>query len=104
MPSFCIGCVALAVVTVYNQPHLTGCCDDNTIRLFPLDAAGKSGTTNDLRDAWFVGFTPDLTVGVFMGYDQPKPMGRGSTGGSRGLDRRRPCSLSRPRAQRTRRG
>ncbi|WP_181703685.1 penicillin-binding protein 1A [Chthonobacter albigriseus] len=43
--------------------------------------AGKTGTTNDEKDAWFVGFTPDLTVGVFLGYDTPKPMGHGSTGG-----------------------
>jgi penicillin-binding protein 1A len=43
--------------------------------------AGKTGTTNDEKDAWFVGFTPDLTVGVFVGYDNPKPMGRGATGG-----------------------
>ena len=43
--------------------------------------AGKTGTTNDEKDAWFVGFTPDLVVGVFMGYDNPVPMGKGSTGG-----------------------
>ena len=43
--------------------------------------AGKTGTTNDEKDAWFVGFSPDLVVGVFMGYDQPRPMGRGQTGG-----------------------
>ncbi|WP_181707040.1 penicillin-binding protein 1A [Chthonobacter rhizosphaerae] len=43
--------------------------------------AGKTGTTNDEKDAWFVGFTPDLTVGVFLGYDTPRPMGQGSTGG-----------------------
>ncbi|MBA5776479.1 penicillin-binding protein 1A [Stappia sp. F7233] len=43
--------------------------------------AGKTGTTNDEKDAWFMGFTPDLTVGVFVGYDTPKPMGRGATGG-----------------------
>ncbi len=43
--------------------------------------AGKTGTTNDEKDAWFVGFSPDLVVGVFMGFDQPKSMGRGSTGG-----------------------
>jgi penicillin-binding protein 1A len=43
--------------------------------------AGKTGTTNDEKDAWFVGFTPDLTVGVFLGFDQPRPMGKGSTGG-----------------------
>ncbi|MGI9481885.1 MAG: penicillin-binding protein 1A, partial [Hyphomicrobiales bacterium] len=44
--------------------------------------AGKTGTTNDERDAWFVGFSPDLAVGVYIGYDNPKPMGRGSTGGA----------------------
>ena len=43
--------------------------------------AGKTGTTNEEKDAWFVGYTPDLVVGVFMGYDQPIPMGKGSTGG-----------------------
>lgn len=43
--------------------------------------AGKTGTTNDEKDAWFVGYTPDLVVGLYMGYDQPRPMGKGSTGG-----------------------
>ena len=43
--------------------------------------AGKTGTTNEEKDAWFVGYTPDLVTGVFMGYDNPQPMGRGSTGG-----------------------
>jgi penicillin-binding protein 1A len=43
--------------------------------------AGKTGTSNDEKDAWFIGYTPDLTVAVYMGYDQPRPMGEGSTGG-----------------------
>jgi penicillin-binding protein 1A len=43
--------------------------------------AGKTGTTNDFKDAWFIGFTPDLVVGVYIGYDKPKPLGRGETGG-----------------------
>jgi penicillin-binding protein 1A len=43
--------------------------------------AGKTGTTNEEKDAWFIGYTPDLVVGVFMGFDQPRPMGKGSTGG-----------------------
>ena len=43
--------------------------------------AGKTGTTNDEKDAWFVGYTPDLVVGVFIGYDTPRPMGKGMTGG-----------------------
>ena len=39
---------------------------------FTLPAAGKTGTTNDYNDAWFVGFTPHLVTGVWVGFDQPK--------------------------------
>ena len=46
---------------------------------FPV--AGKTGTTNDEKDAWFLCYTPDIVVGVFMGFDTPKPMGKGATGG-----------------------
>jgi penicillin-binding protein 1A len=44
--------------------------------------AGKTGTTNEAKDAWFVGFSPDLVVAVFVGYDQPRPMGKRATGAS----------------------
>ncbi len=43
--------------------------------------AGKTGTTNDEKDAWFIGFSPDLTVGCYIGYDKPRHLGRGATGG-----------------------
>jgi penicillin-binding protein 1A len=43
--------------------------------------AGKTGTTNESRDAWFVGFSPDLTVAVYFGYDQPRSLGAKETGG-----------------------
>jgi penicillin-binding protein 1A len=43
--------------------------------------AGKTGTSNDEKDAWFIGFTPDLAVGVYVGYDNPQPMGKNATGG-----------------------
>lgn len=43
--------------------------------------AGKTGTTNDEKDIWFIGFTPDIVVGVYMGYDRPRSLGRGITGG-----------------------
>ena len=43
--------------------------------------AGKTGTTNDEKDAWFIGYTPDLVVGVFVGYDTPRHLGKGMTGG-----------------------
>ena len=44
--------------------------------------AGKTGTTNDYKDAWFVGFSPDLVVGTYIGYDTPRSMGKGETGGA----------------------
>jgi penicillin-binding protein 1A len=46
---------------------------------------GKTGTSNDSRDVWFVGFTPDLVVGVFMGFDQPRSLGARETGSSAAL-------------------
>jgi len=45
-------------------------------------AAGKTGTTSDYRDAWFIGYTPKLVTGVWVGYDKPRPGGRGFTGGA----------------------
>jgi penicillin-binding protein 1A len=44
--------------------------------------AGKTGTTNDSNDAWFVGFSPDLAVGVFVGFDQPRSLGPNEQGAS----------------------
>ncbi len=44
--------------------------------------AGKTGTTNDYKDGWFIGFTPDLVVGVYIGFDQPSSLGHGETGGN----------------------
>lgn len=45
--------------------------------------AGKTGTTNEAKDAWFVGFSPDIAVAIYMGYDKPRPLGKGNaaTGG-----------------------
>lgn len=43
--------------------------------------AGKTGTTNESRDTWFIGFTPDIVVGTYVGFDTPKPMGSKETGG-----------------------
>jgi penicillin-binding protein 1A len=44
--------------------------------------AGKTGTTNDSFDTWFIGFSPDLAVGVFAGFDEPRTLGRRETGSS----------------------
>src|SRR6202035_4713000 len=43
--------------------------------------AGKTGTTSDWFDAWFVGFSPDLVAGVFVGFDDPRTLGGGEVGG-----------------------
>src|ERR1700756_1097327 len=45
--------------------------------------AGKTGTTNEAKDAWFIGFSPDIAVAIYMGYDKPRALGRGNaaTGG-----------------------
>lgn len=45
-------------------------------------SAGKTGTTDDYRDAWFVGYTPQIITGVWVGYDKPRPGGKGFTGGA----------------------
>jgi penicillin-binding protein 1A len=43
--------------------------------------AGKTGTTTDEKDVWFVGFSPDLVVGLYLGYDKPRSLGRAAQGG-----------------------
>ncbi len=43
--------------------------------------AGKTGTTSDGKDVWFVGFSPDLVVGLYLGYDKPRSLGRSAQGG-----------------------
>jgi penicillin-binding protein 1A len=50
------------------------------IKALKRPAAGKTGTTNNLRDAWFMGYTPTLVTGVWVGYDDQKAMGKGETG------------------------
>lgn len=50
------------------------------IRTLGKPLAGKTGTTNDWVDAWFVGFSPDLVVGVFVGFDRPRSLGNGEEG------------------------
>ncbi|MEL7137868.1 MAG: penicillin-binding transpeptidase domain-containing protein, partial [Pseudomonadota bacterium] len=47
-----------------------------------LPLAGKTGTTNDARDAWFVGFSPNLVAGCFIGFDQPRSLGKRAYGGT----------------------
>ena len=48
----------------------------------PVPTAGKTGTTNEARDVWFVGYTSNIVAGCYIGYDQPRPLGRGAGGGT----------------------
>lgn len=52
-----------------------------TVKL-PVPTAGKTGTTNEAKDAWFVGFTSNIVAGCYIGFDIPTPLGRGTGGGS----------------------
>jgi len=64
---------------------LKGVVDRGTgvrIRAVGKPLAGKTGTSNQERDTWFMGFSPDLAVGVFVGFDTPIPLGRRETGSS----------------------
>ncbi len=47
----------------------------------PVPTAGKTGTTNDARDVWFIGFTSNIVAGCYIGFDRPRPLGRGAYGG-----------------------
>jgi len=73
-------------VTAYQLTSMmTGVVQRGTAsRYVNLDVpvAGKTGTTNDARDVWFIGFTNNIVAGCYMGYDNPRSMGRGAFGGS----------------------
>ena len=55
------------------------------LRKLGLNLAGKTGTTNGNTDAWFVGYTSDLVIGVYVGMDNPKPLGKYETGSKAAL-------------------
>lgn len=52
-----------------------------TLKELGRTLAGKTGTTNDAKDVWFVGFSPDLAVGIYLGFDKPKSLGDSATAG-----------------------
>jgi penicillin-binding protein 1A len=66
---------------VVKHPRGTG----RRARSLGRPVAGKTGTTNDQGDAWFVGFSPDVATGVWVGYDEKRVLGRGETGGRAAL-------------------
>ena len=58
--------------------HGTAADRDTAAMKWPL--GGKTGTTDDYTDAWFIGFDPDITLGVWLGFDQKRPIGDNQTG------------------------
>jgi penicillin-binding protein 1A len=75
---------AIRADTAYIVTHLLeGVVQHGTAasaRALDWPVAGKTGTTDDYTDAWFVGFDPDITVGVWVGFDQKRPLGGNRTG------------------------
>ena len=55
------------------------------LRALHKNLAGKTGTTNENKDAWFIGFSPDLVVGIYVGFDNPRTLGRVETGAAAAL-------------------
>jgi penicillin-binding protein 1A len=53
-----------------------------TVGTLDLNLAGKTGTTNEAKDVWFIGYSPRIAAGCFMGYDNPRPMGDDAFGGT----------------------
>ena len=72
-------------VTAYQLTSMMeGVVERGTAQRFiklPVPVAGKTGTTNDSKDVWFVGFTSNIVAGCYMGFDQPAPLGKGYYGG-----------------------
>ena len=55
------------------------------LRTLNVPLAGKTGTTNDNYDAWFIGFSSNLVIGVYVGFDNPKTLGKYETGSKTAL-------------------
>ncbi len=73
-------------ITAYQLTSMmTGVVERGTARgaiNLPVPVAGKTGTTNDARDVWFVGFTSNIAAGCYIGHDQPRGLGRSAYGAS----------------------
>ena len=54
----------------------------STVGKLGVPISGKTGTTNEAKDVWFVGFTPKIAAGCYIGYDNPRPLGRAASGGA----------------------
>jgi penicillin-binding protein 1A len=73
---------AYQITSIMEGVPIRGTAAGSGIKELGKHIAGKTGTTNDEKDVWFIGFSPDLVVGVFMGYDKPRHIADRATGGA----------------------
>ena len=66
----------IAFMTTYVMQDVVESGTGRRVKSIGRPVAGKTGTTNDIRDAWFIGFTPSLITGVWIGFDQEKSLGK----------------------------
>ncbi|MEE9912213.1 MAG: PBP1A family penicillin-binding protein [Deltaproteobacteria bacterium] len=71
----------IAFMTSYVMQDVVESGTGRRVKSIGRPVAGKTGTTNDIRDAWFIGFTPSLITGVWIGFDQEKSLGKHEVGG-----------------------
>jgi penicillin-binding protein 1A len=71
----------IAFMTSYVMQDVVESGTGQRVKRLGRPVAGKTGTTNDTRDAWFMGFTPSLVAGVWVGFDQERPLGKHEVGG-----------------------
>ena len=71
----------IAFMTSYIMRDVVESGTGRRVRSIGRPVAGKTGTTNDIRDAWFIGFTPSLIAGVWIGFDQETTLGKNEVGG-----------------------
>jgi penicillin-binding protein 1A len=73
---------AFQITSIMEGVPIRGTAAASGIKELGKHIAGKTGTTNDEKDVWFIGFSPELVVGVFMGYDKPRHIADRATGGA----------------------
>jgi penicillin-binding protein 1A len=73
---------AYQITSIMEGVPIRGTAAASGIKELGKHIAGKTGTTSDEKDVWFLGFSPDLVVGVFMGYDKPRHIADRATGGA----------------------
>jgi penicillin-binding protein 1A len=71
----------IAFMTSYIMRDVVESGTGRRVKSIGRPVAGKTGTTNDIRDAWFIGFTPSLIAGVWIGFDQETTLGKNEVGG-----------------------